>query len=174
MPDPSRVELLVLDVDGVLTDGSIIVDEDGRELKRFNVRDGFAVKLWQRMGFKVAVISGRDCAAVAHRLDDLGITMVTQGSVDKAEALAELVRVSNVAPSNMAALGDDWPDLALLQRVGYPIAVADAEPEVRRLAAFTTPRPGGRGAVRDAVEHLLAARNMLTQALDHYRTGAPR
>lgn len=160
----AAVELLILDVDGVLTDGSIFIDEDGRELKRFNVRDGFAVKLWQRLGFKVAVISGRDCAAVQHRLEQLGVTLIIQGSQDKAIALADLARVTGVEPDRMAALGDDWPDLALLRRVGYPMAVADAEPVIRAAAAFTCTRPGGRGAVREAVEHLLAAKGLLERA----------
>lgn len=168
--NPAAVELLILDVDGVLTDGSIIVDEDGRELKRFHVRDGFAIKLWQKMGFQIAIISGRDCRAVQHRLDDLAITLVTQGSQDKAIALAELTRKSGVQPDRMAALGDDWPDLPILRRVAYPMAVADAEPAVRSAAAFITPRPGGRGAVRDAIEHLLNAKGLLAQALELHDT----
>lgn len=172
MNPAASVELLVLDVDGVLTDGSIIVDEDGRELKRFHVRDGFAIKLWQRMGFRVAVISGRDCAAVQHRLEQLGVTLITQGSQDKASALAALVAASGVGPARMAALGDDWPDLALLRGVGYPMAVADAEPAIRAIAAHITARPGGRGAVRDAVEHLLAAKGLLESALHLHDPGA--
>lgn len=172
MNPAASVELLILDVDGVLTDGSIFVDEDGREHKRFHVRDGFAVKLWQRLGFKVAVISGRDCAAVQHRLEQLGVTLVIQGSQDKAVALADLARVSGVDPQRMAALGDDWPDLALLRRVAYPMAVADAEPAVLAAAAYTAPRQGGRGAVRDAIEHLLAAKGLLESALQMYDPGA--
>lgn len=166
------VELLILDVDGVLTDGSIFVDEDGREFKRFHVRDGFAIKLWQRMGFGIAVISGRNCRAVRHRLDQLGITLVIQGSKDKTESLAELCRLSGVKPDGMAALGDDWPDLALLRRVAYPMAVADAEPAVLSAAAHTTPRPGGHGAVRDAIEHLLTAKGLRESALNLYDPGA--
>lgn len=166
MHPAESVQLLVLDVDGVLTDGSIVVDEEGCEFKRFNVRDGFAVKLWQKMGFRLAVISGRVCPAVGHRLDELGISLVVQGSVDKAASLADLAKKSKIDTQHMAALGDDWPDLPVMRRVAYAMAVADAEPAVKSAAAFITARPGGRGAVRDAVEHLLQAKGLLARALE--------
>lgn len=172
MSRAAQVELLILDVDGVLTDGSIIMDEGGRELKRFNVRDGFAVKLWQRMGFRVAVISGRRCGAVEQRLRQLGVELVTQGSADKAAALVELCGRAGTSCERMAVLADDWPDLPLMRRVAYPMAVVDAEPAVLAAAAYVTRRPGGRGAVRDAVEHLLASRGMLDRALHFYDAGA--
>lgn len=169
MPGPaSQVTLLVMDADGVLTDGSILLDEEGREVKRFGVRDGFGIKLWQRMGFAAAIITSRSGRALEHRARELGIDLLIQGAADKSSALAELARRSGTDPERMAYLADDWPDLPALRRVGYPMAVADAEPAVRALAAFVTPRPGGRGAVRDAVEHLLASRGMLDRARGLY------
>lgn len=164
----SEITMLVLDADGVLTDGSILLDDDGREVKRFSVRDGFGVKLWQRMGFAAAIITSRSGRALEHRARELGIELVIQGAADKAAALAELARRSGTEPAQMAYLADDWPDLPALRLVGYPMAVADAEPAVRAIAAHVTARPGGRGAVRDAVEHLLGARGMLDRARGLY------
>lgn len=158
---PSEVALLVLDVDGVLTDGSVLLDDDGRETKRFNIRDGFGLRMWQAQGFRAAVVTGRIGRAVQHRMNELGIGEVVQGSKDKAAALAGLVQRTGIPPSRMAYLGDDWPDLPIMRLVGYPMAVADAEDAVRGAALFVTGRQGGRGAVREAVEHLLAAKGLL-------------
>jgi 3-deoxy-D-manno-octulosonate 8-phosphate phosphatase (KDO 8-P phosphatase) len=162
------VELLILDVDGVLTDGSILIDDDGRETKRFNIRDGVALRAWTRLGFKVAVITGRGGAALRHRMAELGIAEVVQGSQDKGAALVELAGRLGVALDRAACLGDDWPDLPVMRRVGYPMAVGDADSRVRAAAAFVTSRAGGRGAVREAVEHLLAARGLLERAVSYY------
>lgn len=163
-----QIELLALDVDGVLTDGSILIDDLGHETKRFNVRDGFAMKLWQRMGFGLAVITGRSGDVVKHRMAELGVGHVYQGASDKAAVLERLSAESGVGPERIAYMGDDWPDLPVLRRVGYPMAVADASPEVLRVAAFVSTRPGGRGAVREAVEHLLAGKGLMEQALGLY------
>ena len=164
----SSITLLALDVDGVLTDGSILLDDDGREIKRFNVRDGFGIKLWQKMGFTVAIITARSGRALQHRARELGIEHVAQGANDKASALAQLVERAKTPPEHIAYLADDWPDLAVLRRVGYPMAVADADPVVRAAAAYITTRPGGRGAVREAIEHLLTAKGLLDRALRLY------
>lgn len=170
MPDPARVILLVLDVDGVMTDGSILLDDDGKETKRFNVRDGFAIRLWQRLGFRVAIITGRHGRVVQHRARELSIDLVVQGALDKGAALAQLAATTGVALADMAALGDDWPELPLLRRVGYPMAVGDAEPRVKAAAAFVTSAAGGRGAVREAIEHLVAAKAQMDRALALYDT----
>lgn len=158
--DPASVELLVLDVDGVLTDGSINIDDDGRETKRFHVRDGYAMKLWMGSGLPLAVITGRSGQALSHRLRSLGVPdeMVIQGSRDKSAALDTILDIAGVEESRAAHMGDDWPDLSILQRVGYPMCPSDAEPEVRRVCAFASSRPGGHAAVREAIAHLLAAR----------------
>lgn len=167
MTNPS-INLLALDVDGVLTDGSIMLDPEGREIKRFHAADGVALRSWGRLGLKAAVITGRSSASLSHRLAELGVPYVIQGSKDKAASLKELVGASGVSPANIAFLGDDWPDLPVLRRVGYPMAVADAAPQVKHLAKFVTPRPGGRGAVRDAVEHLLTGMGLLERAIALY------
>lgn len=164
----ANVALLALDVDGVLTDGSILIDDLGHETKRFNVRDGFGMKLWQRMGFGLAIITGRTGRVVQHRMAELGVEHVFQGASDKPAALEQVLRRTGITADRVAYLGDDWPDLAVLRRVGYPMAVGDAVPEVRRAAAFVTERPGGRGAVREAVEHLLESKGLLERALRLY------
>lgn len=163
--DPSQVSLLALDVDGVLTDGSILIDDRGRETKRFNIRDGFGLRLWARMGFHTAIVTGRSGAALQHRAAELGISEIIQGAKDKSAALDDLIARTAVPAEQIAYLADDWPDLPALRRVGYPMAVGDADPQVKKLAAFITPSPGGRGAVRDAVEHLLSARGLMERAL---------
>ncbi|MBL8764922.1 MAG: HAD hydrolase family protein [Phycisphaerae bacterium] len=166
--DPARVELIVLDVDGVLTDGSIVVHADGVESKTFHAADGVGIRAWLRLGFRIAVISGRRTPAVDRRLADLGVRDIIQGSTDKARSIDELSHSTGVAPDVMAFVGDDWPDLPALRRVGYPIAVADAHERVRAASVYVTTRPGGRGAVREAIEHLLSARGSLDAAVALY------
>lgn len=165
---PNRVQLLVLDVDGVLTDGSIFLDAEGREIKRFCAADGVALRTWQRLGKSTAVITGRSSPAVQHRAADLGIQTVIQGSKDKSRSLDELIERTGVAAADMAYVADDWPDLPAFRRVGYPIAVANADPLIKRLAKFTTRRSGGDGAVREAVEHLLTAMDLMGKAVALY------
>jgi len=165
---PSAVRLLVLDVDGVLTDGGILLDDHGNESKRFFVQDGFALRLCEKMGLPVAVITGRRSDVVFHRLADLRVRYVYQGSSDKAADLARLEAESGIPAGEMAFLGDDWPDLPALRRVGYPMAVANATDPVKAASIFTTTRSGGHGAVREAVEHLLAARGQFQTALNLY------
>ena len=159
--DPASIELLVLDVDGVMTDGSINIDDDGRETKRFHVRDGYAMKLWMQHGFHLAIITGRSGMALKHRLDSLGVPedMVIQGSKDKSADLGLIMQRCGVSEEQVACMGDDWPDLPMMRRVGYPMCPADAEPEVRAQCAFAGVRPGGHAAVREAVAHLLDARD---------------
>jgi 3-deoxy-D-manno-octulosonate 8-phosphate phosphatase (KDO 8-P phosphatase) len=165
---PKHIQLLALDVDGVLTDGSIFIDDLGHETKRFNVRDGFGMRLWQQLGFSVAIITGRPGRAVQHRMAELNVGHLYQGVADKGAALDELMGKTGTPPEQIAYIGDDWPDLCLMRRVGYPIAVADAEPQVRRLAAFVTEARGGRGAVREAIDHLIVEKGLLERALALY------
>lgn len=158
--DPASIGLLVLDVDGVLTDGSINIDDDGRETKRFHVRDGYAMKLWMNSGHPLAIITGRSGEALRHRLRSLGVPdeLVVQGSRDKSQALDQILDITGIEESRAAHMGDDWPDLPILERVGYPMCPADAEPEVRRVCAYASSRTGGHAAVREAIAHLLGAR----------------
>jgi len=152
---PDAVRLLVLDVDGVLTDGSIHLDDQGVETKCFHVRDGQGIKLWLHAGHHLAMITGRAGQAVQHRARELNIKHLVQGAGDKREALQQLMDQLNVTAEQTAVIGDDLPDVPMLEMCGYPIAVSDAVPEVCRMARFITSRPGGRGAVREAIEHLL-------------------
>jgi len=162
---PRPITLLVLDVDGVLTDGSITYDDEGRELKTFHSRDGFGVKLWIRSGGLVALLTGRGGGAVRRRAEELGVHEVVERAEDKGAAIRELMAKLGKERADTAYVGDDWPDLAAMREVRYPIAVRDAEMAVRHAARYMTLAPGGRGAVRDAVEHLLARQGMLESAL---------
>ena len=157
-PDPAPVDLLVLDVDGVLTDGRIVLDGSGRETKQFHVRDGFAMRRWQQRGGALAIITGRSSDAVAARAAELDIEHVFQGVSDKAAVIEEIMRELGRDASRAAAMGDDWPDVPMLERVGYPMTVADAPEEIRAKCAFVTQRCGGDAAVREAIEHLLRGR----------------
>ena len=154
----AKVRLLVLDVDGVLTDGTLVYGPGGEEVKRFHVRDGYALVAARRAGLAVAVISGRASAAVTRRLAELEIEEVHQGVRDKAARLAELTARLGRARGEIAAMGDDLPDLPLMSAAGLALAPADAAPEVRRAADWVSRQPGGRGAVREAVELILRAR----------------
>lgn len=157
-PQASRirqVSVLVLDVDGVLTDGSIIYSDAGDELKRFHVRDGAGLKLWRQAGHRVAVISGRRSKAVERRMSELGVSPVLLGQDDKRAALAEVLELLGTTPDRCCAIGDDLPDLPVLRACGVAVAVADACPEVRAGADHVTMTSGGHGAVREAIEWLL-------------------
>ena len=153
-----RIRLLVLDVDGVLTDGRLYFGSGGEQLKVFDVRDGYGLVALQRAGVAVAIISGRDSEAVRRRAAELGITRVSQGVQDKAAQLDSLLEELGVEPRDVACIGDDIPDLPILRRAGLAIAVADAHPTVQAETHWTTSQPGGRGAVREACDLLLSAR----------------
>jgi 3-deoxy-D-manno-octulosonate 8-phosphate phosphatase (KDO 8-P phosphatase) len=154
-----RLELLVLDVDGVLTDGSLWFGPRGEQLKRFHVRDGHGIQLLQHAGIKVAVISGRRCAAVKVRCKELGIAHLHQGAADKNRVYERLLRRLALHDSQVACVGDDTPDIPLLLRTGLAIAVRDAHPLVVRVAHCRTVAAGGCGAVREVCDWLLAARS---------------
>lgn len=161
MPDPSTVCALILDCDGVMTDGSLYVDDSGLETRRFSVRDGFGIALWKSFDLHIAVISGRGGDSLRHRMSRLGVEHIVQSSADKAAALRDAAAHMNLTPAQCAFMGDDWPDLPAMALAGYPIAVADAAQAVRSAAAWVTTTPGGHGAVREAVEHILAAKGLL-------------
>ena len=153
-----RIVLLILDVDGVLTDGRLWFGADGEVMKVFHVRDGLGIKRLRAAGIDVAVISGRTSAALRTRMRELGVEDVVEGVEDKAVALAALLERRGIAGADCACLVDDTPDLPLMHGVGLPAAVADAEPAVIAAARFVTRRPGGQGAVREFCDWLLAAR----------------
>jgi 3-deoxy-D-manno-octulosonate 8-phosphate phosphatase (KDO 8-P phosphatase) len=154
----ARVRLVILDVDGVLTDGRLYFGADGEALKVFDVRDGHGVRLLREAGLGVAVLSSRASPIVARRAAELDMTPVLQGERDKLAGLDRLLSTTGMAAQHCAYMGDDWPDLPVLAQVGFAAAVADASPQVRRAAHWVAPAPGGRGAVRALAEYLLRCR----------------
>lgn len=165
----ARVELLLLDVDGVLTDGGIVYADNQVELKRFHVRDGSGLKLWQRAGKRAAIVSGRSSPAVDVRAAELGIAPVLQGRNDKLAAFEAVLADTGLRPDQVCAIGDDLPDLPILLRAGLAVAVADACPEARAAAHYVTAVPGGHGAVRDAIEWLLKLQGKWVECVAGYR-----
>jgi len=153
-----RIKLLVLDVDGVLTDGKLHIAAHGEVVKVFHVRDGSGLVALRRAGVTVALISGRDSAAVTHRARELGIEHVHQGIADKGAALDALCTDLKLVRDEVACVGDDTPDIPLFERAGIAIAVADAHPEAAARAHWITQARGGHGAVREICDLLLAAR----------------
>ena len=151
------IRLLILDVDGVLTDGRLYFDAKGETLKVFHVRDGHGIKMAQRGGIEVAMVSGRRSDAAFHRARELGVTRFYEGVRDKVAILEELLAALNLTPPQVAAVGDELVDLPLFHRVGLGAAVADAVPEVRAAAHWVTTLPGGQGAVREVCDLLLKA-----------------
>jgi 3-deoxy-D-manno-octulosonate 8-phosphate phosphatase (KDO 8-P phosphatase) len=155
------IRLAAFDVDGVLTDGGLLLGPAGEEFKRFHVRDGQGLVMLREAGFVLAVITGRDSPVVAHRMAELGVRHVFQGQRDKLAALAELIARSGVAAEAICYVGDDLPDIPVLRAVGFGVAVADAHPAVTAAAHHRTALPGGQGAAREVAELLLAARQQL-------------
>lgn len=168
MERAARIRLLVFDVDGVLTDGSLFVGDDGQEYKAFHSRDGHGIKMLMRYGVEVAVITGRTSQVVKHRMENLGITHVYQGQLDKIPAFEKLTGELSISPEETAYAGDDVVDLPVLRRVGLAIAVQDAHPLVKQHTHWQTPSAGGRGAARDVCELLLEARGHLQQEMEKY------
>jgi YrbI family 3-deoxy-D-manno-octulosonate 8-phosphate phosphatase len=149
------IRLLLTDVDGVLTDGGMTFDAEGRELKTFNVRDGLGVKLFQRAGGKVGIVTGRTSRVVDHRASDLGIAIIQQGVKEKLPVVRQIAAAEGVSLEEVAFIGDDLPDLTSIEAVGFGVAVADAADELIAAADYVTQKPGGRGAFREVVEKLL-------------------
>ena len=151
------IRLLLLDVDGVLTDGRIVYDGKGRELKSFDIKDGQGIKLFQQAGLKVGIISGRKSSAVRLRAKELGIEILHQKALDKAKTLEVILQNNQIRAEQVCFMGDDILDLPVLLRVGLAVAVADGAEEVKTNAHYVTHHPGGRGAVREICELLLKA-----------------
>ncbi len=162
------IRLVIFDVDGVLTDGRLFFDHEGREYKAFHARDGHGLKLLQRTGVETAVISGRKSRSVALRMDSLGIRHVYQGYEDKREALRSLQAATGIALEHMACVGDDTLDLPLMSRVHLAIAVQDAHYAVKRHAHWVTDTPGGRGAAREVCDLIMRAQNTLDPSIERY------
>lgn len=153
----AKIKLLLLDVDGVLTDGRIIYDNQGNELKAFDVKDGHGLKMLQRAGIAVGIITGRKSQVVANRAAELGIDILYQGALSKLEPYREILAHHKLAEEQIAYVGDDVVDLPILRRVGFSATVADAVPEVLPRVDYVASRPGGRGAVREICDMLIKA-----------------
>ncbi len=156
--DPADIALLVLDVDGVLTDGRLYFGPRGETLKVFDVKDGYGITRLMRTGVEVAIISGRRSAAVTRRAREIGIRHVFQGAAEKLPVFERLRKRLKLDASQCACVGDDAPDVPLMRAAGLAFAVADAHLAAIRAADMATPNPGGRGAVRDVCDLLIAAR----------------
>ena len=151
----SQIKLLAMDVDGVLTDGTIIINTDGTESKKFTLLDGHGIKMWHRAGLSSAFISGRKSQATTIRAEQLKINYVLQGFKKKLPAFESLLTEAGLSASNIAYIGDDLLDLPLVKRAGFGVAVANAVNELKESADFVTIAPGGAGAVREVVEYIL-------------------
>jgi 3-deoxy-D-manno-octulosonate 8-phosphate phosphatase (KDO 8-P phosphatase) len=162
------VRLLLLDVDGVLTDGSIFYSHDGMETKGFNTQDGFGLRLLLETGIETGVITARTSEAVARRAQDLKMRYVFQGESNKLAAYKEIVRQSGLKPFEIAYMGDDWLDLVLLVRVGFAAAPANGVDEVKHAAHYVCRKQGGHGAVRELCDFLLEAKGVGQQLLQNY------
>lgn len=164
----ARIRLLIFDVDGVLTDGSLFLGDDGQEYKAFHSRDGHGIKMLLSHGMEVAIITGRTSEVVKHRMANLGVTRLYQGQHDKTEAFRELLAEMDLSADQVAYVGDDVVDLPVMRQVGLAIAVQDAHPLVKKHAHWQTPSGGGRGAGRDVCEMLLEAMGKLDEEMAKY------
>jgi len=151
------VKLVIFDVDGVLTDGSLFIGDDGQEYKAFNSKDGHGIKMMMRNGVDGAIITGRTSKVVEHRMADLGLTLVRQGCADKLPVYEELIATLGLSENQTAFIGDDIVDLPIMLRAGLAIATCDAHPMVKRYSHWITPSVGGRGAARDLAELIMFA-----------------
>lgn len=161
-----KILMLVLDVDGVLTDGKLYFDNTGNEMKAFNSRDGLGMKALQRCGIEVAVITGRKSAIVSQRMAQLDIRHVYQGREDKLEAFTQLLEATGLDAEQVCYVGDDWVDLPVLLRAGLAISVADADEHVKEHVHWVTQRNGGEGAVREICNLILSAQGKNKIILD--------
>lgn len=166
--DLTKIELLALDVDGVLTDGSLIIHADGSESKCFNTQDGHGIRMWQRAGLKVALISGRASEPTRRRAADLQIEYVFQSCHDKLPVFEKLLGQVGLPPEKVTYVGDDLTDLPVIRYAGFGVAVANAVDEVKQYADYVTTRSGGRGAVREVIEHILKNSGRWQELMNRY------
>ncbi len=168
--DLGAIELLVLDVDGALTDGRIIIHSDGTESKCFHILDGHGIRMWQRAGLKVALLSGRVSQATTRRAEELQIPRVIQDCHFKLPVLKQLLEEFQVPAEKVAYVGDDLMDLPAVRHVGFGVAVANAVDELKEHADYVTTRPGGQGAVREVIEYILKNSGRWHSLMERYLT----
>ncbi len=173
-PLAAQIKLLLMDCDGVLTDGRIWLFEDGSEQKCFDVRDGLGLALFHRSVLRSGIISSRQSAVVGRRAIELGITFVRQGSADKLGTFHDLINEAGVSQNEVAYIGDDLNDIPLMQQAGLAFAVADATYETRAAAHYVTIAKGGRGAVREVVEIILKAQGRWSELVGERKGSAPQ
>ena len=162
----SQIKVIIFDVDGVLTDGRLFVTDEGVEFKAFYARDGLGMRMLQNSGVQVGVISGRTSGALLHRCKELGIELIYQGQRNKLPAFEQLLQETQLSEHQIAYVGDDVIDIAVMLRVGLAVAVADAHRDVCQVAHWQTPNEGGRGAVRDVCELIMNAQGTLAAQLE--------
>lgn len=167
--DLSKIKMLLMDVDGVLTDGTIILSDDGNESKKFSIVDGHGIKMWHRAGFTSGVISGRQSQATTNRAEQLGIAFVMQGRKEKISTFEELLSETGLSADEVAYIGDDLMDLPLVRRSGFGVAVANAIDELKDEADFITNHSGGNGAVREIIEYILKSTGKWNELLKRYQ-----
>ncbi|MDJ0881738.1 MAG: 3-deoxy-manno-octulosonate-8-phosphatase KdsC [Gammaproteobacteria bacterium] len=163
-----KIRLIIFDIDGVLTNGTLFIGDDGEEYKAFNSKDGHGMRMLIECGLQAAIITGRKSNVVKHRMQDLGIEIVFQGYRDKRPAFQALLNQTGLDPEQIAYMGDDVVDLPVMTQVGMAIAVQDAHPFVLKHADYVTEKPGGLGAVREAIETILQAQDKLQDKLESY------
>jgi len=163
-----NIKLLLLDVDGVLTDGSLLYTGSEKEGKSFNTQDGFGIRLLHDAGIDVGVITARRSTVVHRRASELNMRFIHQGAVDKNIAFAEIVAASGLTPAEIAYMGDDWLDIIVLQQVGLAVAPANGAPEVTEIVHYITRQEGGHGAVRECCNLILEAQNLTAELLQKY------
>ena len=164
----SRIKLLLMDCDGVLTDGRLWLTDDGDEQKSFNTHDGLGLALFHRAGLKSGIITGRSSRAVARRAQELGVEFLCQGNPDKTAAFEQLLREAGVDENEVAFVGDDLPDIPIMNRAELAVAVADAVAETRSVAHYVTRAKGGRGAVREVIEIILKSQGRWHDLVEDY------
>lgn len=162
------IRLLLLDVDGVLTDGSITYTDTGEQIKSFNVKDGLGIRLLMEAGIHVGIVTARISGALRHRCDNLGITLVFDGIGDKAKALETISASTKISTAHIAFMGDDLIDLPAMTRAGFALTVADAPAEVKARADMITDLPGGKGAVRQVCESILKAQGLWETSISRF------
>lgn len=164
----AKIELILSDVDGVMTDGGLMFDNQGIEIKKFHIRDGLGIKLWQRAGYKFGLLTARSSHIVKLRAAELGVTLLRQGSEDKWPVALEVMKELKLSPEQVCFIGDDLTDLPVIRQVGLGVAVADAASEVRAAAHHVTALSGGQGAVRELIETLLKSNGRWDDLIKKY------
>ena len=154
------IKLILSDVDGVMTDGTIEIDHEANESKRFSTLDGYGIRMWQQAGYKIGLITGRDCPCIYHRAKNLGIDIVHAGTFAKWEAVREIAAELHLSVQEIAYIGDDYPDLPAIRAVGLGITVPHAPQELKNAAEYITQRPAGYGALRDLIDQILTVKGI--------------